>query len=107
MLAVAPAQQGERLGRLMRTAAEEHGRNRARKQMDISAFRLRLKLLPFYRNLGYSETGTEEFQPSRPLKDGVKMPLSCNVKAALTAAAAGRSLPRSACLVIIKLVERE
>jgi hypothetical protein len=41
---------------------------------------LPLELLPFYRNLGYSETGAEEFQPSLPLKDGVKMRLSRNVK---------------------------
>jgi hypothetical protein len=40
---------------------------------------LRLELLPFYRNLGFSETGTEEFQPSRQQKGGEKMPLNRNV----------------------------
>jgi hypothetical protein len=39
--------------------------------MDISVLSLRPELLPFYRNLGYSETGTEDFHPTRPLKAGV------------------------------------
>ena len=71
MLAVDPAQQGQGLGRSMTTAAEQYGRNRGCKHMDIGVLSLRPELLPFYRNLGYSETGTEEFQPTRPLKPGV------------------------------------
>ncbi len=50
--------------------------------MDNSAFRLRPELLPFYRNFGFSETRTEEFQLSRPLKDGAKMPLESQCQAA-------------------------
>ncbi len=72
MLAVDPGQQGKGLGRLMTTAAEQYGRKRACKHMDISVLSLRPELLPFYRNLGYSETGIEEFLPSRPLKGGVE-----------------------------------
>ena len=71
MLAVDPARQGQGLGRLMTDAAEQYGRNHPCKYMDISVLSLRPELLPFYRNLGYQETGTEEFQPSRPLKGNV------------------------------------
>jgi ribosomal protein S18 acetylase RimI-like enzyme len=71
MLAVDPAQQGQGLGRLMTTAAEQNGRNHGCKHMDIGVLSLRPELLPFYRNLGYSETGTGEFQPTRPLKPDV------------------------------------
>jgi ribosomal protein S18 acetylase RimI-like enzyme len=72
MLAVDPAQQGQGLGRLMTAAAEEYGHNHACKHMDISVLSLRPELLPFYRNLGYSETCTEDFHPTRPLKAGVQ-----------------------------------
>jgi len=69
MLAVDPAQQGKGLGKLM--TAEQYGRDHACEHMDISVLSLRPELLPFYRNLGYSETGTEDFHPTRPLKAGV------------------------------------
>ncbi len=72
MLAVDPAQQGQGLGRLMTSAAEQYGRNHDCKHMDISVLSLRPELLPFYRNLGYSESGTADFHPSRPLKAGVQ-----------------------------------
>ncbi len=68
MLAVDPAQQGQGLGRFMTAAAEQYGRNHGCKHMDISVLSLRPELPPFYRSLGYSGTGTEDFQPSRPLK---------------------------------------
>ncbi len=71
MLAVDPKQQGQGLGRLMTDAAEQYGRNHSCKYMDISVLSLRPELLPFYRNLGYQETGTEGFRPSRPLKGNV------------------------------------
>ncbi len=72
MLAVDPAQQGKGLGRLMTAAAEQYGRRHACKNMDISVLSLRPELLPFYRKLGYSEAGTEDFHPSRPLRAGFK-----------------------------------
>jgi GNAT superfamily N-acetyltransferase len=72
MLAVDPAHQGEGLGRTMVTAAEDHCRRQGCKAMDITVLSLRPELPPFYRKLGYSETGTEEFHPSRPLKPGVE-----------------------------------
>ncbi|MFZ0199925.1 MAG: GNAT family N-acetyltransferase [Candidatus Sulfotelmatobacter sp.] len=72
MLAVDPARQHQGLGRSMTTAAENFGRNHGCKHMDISVLSLRPELLPLYRNLGYSEIGTEEFHPTRPLKGGVQ-----------------------------------
>ncbi len=72
MLAVDPAQQHRGLGKLMTTAAENFGRNHGCKHMDISVLSLRPKLLPLYRKLGYSEVGTEEFYPTRPLKGNVQ-----------------------------------
>jgi len=72
MLAVDPAQQGKGLGRLMAEAAENHCRMRGCNAMDIAVLSLRPELPPYYRKLGYVETGTEEFHPSRPLKASVE-----------------------------------
>jgi len=72
MLAVAPSRQGTGLGRQMVEAAEVHCRRHGCKHIDICVLSLRTELLPLYRKLGYVETGTEEFHPTRPLKDGVE-----------------------------------
>jgi GNAT superfamily N-acetyltransferase len=72
MLAVDPSQQGRGLGRIMVEAAEGHCRRLVCKFMDITVLNLRPELPPFYRKLGYAETGTEEFHPSCPLKEGVE-----------------------------------
>jgi ribosomal protein S18 acetylase RimI-like enzyme len=72
MLAVDPSQQGRGLGRLMVEAAEEHCREQGCTAMDISVLSLRPELPPYYRKLGYVESGTEEFRPSRPLRPGVE-----------------------------------
>ncbi|HEX8816943.1 MAG TPA: GNAT family N-acetyltransferase [Terriglobales bacterium] len=72
MLAVDPSQQGTGLGRLMVEAAENHARQHGCSFMDITVLSQRPELLPLYRKLGYTETGTEEFHPNRPLKPGVK-----------------------------------
>ena len=72
MLAVDPARQGEGHGRTMVLAAEAHARARGCEWMDIDVLNLRPELPPFYRKLGYVETGTAEFHPSRPLKAGVE-----------------------------------
>jgi hypothetical protein len=40
--------------------------------MDIAVLSLRHELPPFYRTLGYVETGTEQFHPSRPLRPAVE-----------------------------------
>ena len=72
MLAVDPSLQGTGLGRRMVTAAEEHCRNQGARFMDIAVLSLRPELPPLYRKLGYVETGTEDFKPTRPLKPGVE-----------------------------------
>lgn len=72
MLAVDPSQQGRGLGRRMVEAAEDHCRREGCKFMDITVLNLRAELPPFYRKLGYAETGTEEFRTSRLLRDGVE-----------------------------------
>jgi GNAT superfamily N-acetyltransferase len=72
MLAVDPKRQGMGLGRAMVEAAEEYCRAKGCEAMDLTTLSLRLELPPFYRKLGYVETGTEEFRPARPLKDSVE-----------------------------------
>jgi len=72
MLAVDPSQQRKGLGRLMAKAAEDHCRKQGCSAMDITVLSLRPELPPYYRELGYVETGTEEFHPLRPLKAGVE-----------------------------------
>ncbi len=72
MLAVDPAQQGNGLGRVTVTAAEEYCRNRGCVGLDLVVVSLRPDLPPFYRKLGYMESATEEFHPSRTLKAGLE-----------------------------------
>jgi ribosomal protein S18 acetylase RimI-like enzyme len=72
MLAVAPSEQGTGIGRRLVECAEDHCRRRGCTAMDITVLSLRPELPRFYRKLGYIETGTEAFRPSRPLKDGVE-----------------------------------
>lgn len=72
MLAVDPSAQGAGLGRRMVEAAEDYCRHRGCKFMDITVLSLRPELPPFYRKLGYVETGIEEFRPSRPLREGIE-----------------------------------
>ncbi len=72
MLAIDPRQQGTGLGRRMVEAAENHCRQHGCKHVDIVVLSLRTDLPPFYRKLGYVETGREDFRTSRPLKDGVE-----------------------------------
>jgi ribosomal protein S18 acetylase RimI-like enzyme len=69
MLAVDPASQGKGLGRAMVEAAESYCQNRGCTAMDIAVLSLRPELLPLYQKLGYVKTGTDEFHPSRALKD--------------------------------------
>jgi ribosomal protein S18 acetylase RimI-like enzyme len=69
-LAVDPAHQGSGLGKRMLAAAEDHFRDKGCEAIDITVLSLRPELLPIYKRLGFVETGTEEFQMSRALKDG-------------------------------------
>jgi GNAT superfamily N-acetyltransferase len=70
MLAVDPMFQGKGVGTRMVRAAEDYCRDRGCKAMDITVLSLRPELVPFYHRLGYAESGTEEFRPPRPLKEG-------------------------------------
>jgi len=72
MLAVNPARQRSGLSKRLLSAAEDHFRAKGCEAVDISVLSLRPELLPIYRRLGFSETGTEEFQMSRALKDNQK-----------------------------------
>jgi ribosomal protein S18 acetylase RimI-like enzyme len=72
MLAVHPALQGKGLGRVMVDAVEDYCRKKGCSRVDLVVISLRTDLPPFYRKLGYVETGTEEFHPSRKLKAGIE-----------------------------------
>lgn len=70
LLAVDPARQGQGLGRKMISEAEVYARGAGCSFMDLRIVNLRMELPPFYRRLGYVETGTAPFpaeaQPSQP-----------------------------------------
>lgn len=72
MLAVDPASQGTGLGGWLVGAAESHLRGHGCEAVDLNVLSLRPELQPIYRRLGYEENGTEKFNPSRPLKDGIE-----------------------------------
>ena len=57
LLAVDPSAQGRGLGRTLVEAAEDHARNAGCSHMDIRTVDLRRELPPFYRHLGYVESG--------------------------------------------------
>jgi GNAT superfamily N-acetyltransferase len=67
LLAVDPSRQGGGLGRKMVTEAEDYARAAGCEFMDLRIVNIRAELPPFYRRLGYVETGTEPFAPdARP-----------------------------------------
>ena len=61
LLAVDPARKGTGLGRALVLAAEDFLRERGCEAADIHVVDLRTELPPFYRRLGYAETGTAPF----------------------------------------------
>jgi GNAT superfamily N-acetyltransferase len=67
LLSVDPARQGGGVGKKLIAAAEEYARDHGCAHMDIRVVNLRVELPPFYRALGYNETGTEEFH-GEPVK---------------------------------------
>lgn len=72
MLSVHPSRHGNGLGRLLVHAAEDHARANGCEAMDLNIVNLREELPPFYRKLGYSETGTAPFEGSNSEK--LKLP---------------------------------
>jgi GNAT superfamily N-acetyltransferase len=61
LLAVDPARQRKGLGRRLIHEVEESARRAGCRIMDIQIVNLRKELPPFYRGLGYVETGTAPF----------------------------------------------
>jgi N-acetylglutamate synthase-like GNAT family acetyltransferase len=61
LLAVDPARQHHGLGRRLIDESENHARIAGCRVMDLRIVNLREELSPFYRRLGYVETGTEPF----------------------------------------------
>jgi GNAT superfamily N-acetyltransferase len=61
LLAVAPARQRKGLGRRLIHEVEESAQGAGCRIMDIQIVNLRRELPPFYRGLGYVETGTAPF----------------------------------------------
>ena len=69
LLSVDPGRQGSGVGKKLISAAEDYACQHGCAHMDILVVNLRVELPPFYRSLGYVETGTEEFHG-----EPVKMP---------------------------------
>jgi GNAT superfamily N-acetyltransferase len=66
MLSIAPARQRQGLGRQLIDAVEGRARARGCRVMDIHIVDLREELPPYYRRLGYVESGTLPFsEPER------------------------------------------
>jgi GNAT superfamily N-acetyltransferase len=61
MLSIDPALQGKGLGRALVDEVESRARAAGCRHMDIQVVNLREELPPFYRRLGYVETGTAPF----------------------------------------------
>ena len=72
MLSVAPARQGHGLGRALSVAAEEYCRSHGCLEVEIEVVNLRTELPPFYRKLGYRESG------ERPFPDDERLTRPCH-----------------------------
>jgi len=70
MLSIDPARQGQGLGSQLITTAEDYCRKAGCTAMEIEVVSLRTELPPFYRRLGYAESGTRPF----PDREATKLP---------------------------------
>lgn len=61
LLSVDPQRQGTGLGRQLVAATEEYSRSAGCRAVDLRVISPRAELVPFYRHLGYVETGTAPF----------------------------------------------
>jgi GNAT superfamily N-acetyltransferase len=68
LLGVDPPRQGTGLGRKLMAAAENFFREAGCIAVDLRIVSARTPLPPFYRHLGYVETGTAPFAPEVPAK---------------------------------------
>jgi len=69
LLAVHPDRKGNGLGSELIAAIESRFRDRGCVAVDIRVVSLRAELPPFYRKLGYVETGIEPFDDPRAFQD--------------------------------------
>ena len=67
LLAVDPSAQGQGIGRTLMDAAEAYGRARGCTVAEVTVVNVRTELPPFYRTLGYQETGTLPFDRNEPI----------------------------------------
>lgn len=69
MLSIDPTRQRQGIGRLLVEAVESRARERGCRFMDLHIVNLREELIPYYRRLGYAESGTLPFsEPERASK---------------------------------------
>jgi len=68
LLSVEQARQRAGLGRRLAVAAEDYLRAAGCRAIDLSVVNVRPELLPFYRRLGYTETGTAPFPADKQTK---------------------------------------
>jgi GNAT superfamily N-acetyltransferase len=68
LLSVDPSRQRGGAGKRLIAAAEDHARRHGCRAMDIRVVNLRAELPPYYRALGYVESGTEPFPDDSPTK---------------------------------------
>jgi len=66
LLSVEPRRQKFGFSRMLMTAAEEYFRRNGCSQAELRVVDLRIELPPYYRHLGYRESGTEEFPAEIP-----------------------------------------
>src|SRR5262245_15918455 len=72
MLSVTPSRQGHGLGRALTIAAEEYCRSHGCAEIEVEVVNVRAELPPFYRKLGYRESG------QRPFPDADKTTIPCH-----------------------------
>ncbi len=65
LVSVEPTMQGQGLGKRIIALAEDLARSRGAVQMKLQVVNLREELPPFYRQLGYQETGTSVFDETK------------------------------------------
>ena len=81
LLAVDPLRQGTGLGRKLVSAAEDYFRDAGCCAVDLRVLSQRTPLPPFYRRLGYVETGTAPFSPAlQPKVSGHYIVMSKSLK---------------------------
>src|SRR5262245_24250006 len=72
LLAVEPSLEGRGFGRRLMVAAEEHLKGAGCRAVDLRVISARSELLPFYRRLGYVETGTS------PIPREIELKIPCH-----------------------------